>query len=109
MTQTYQTLTKVDHSKDRYELIDEVLEQLQTDPSSQYKLNDGDNFCPICDNHTLRYGERVDNVATFFQATPDECDFCGYRQPKDKGEFEEMEQLAKCWELQVDFWGREFE
>ena len=86
MTQTYQTLTKVD-------------------PSSQYKLNDGDNFCPICDNHTLRYGERVD----FFQVTPDECDFCGYRQPKDKREFEEMEQLAKCWELQVDFWGREFD
>ncbi len=66
-------------------------------------LNYGDNFCPICDNHTLIYGERID----FSQVTPHTCEFCGYAQPKDKREFDEMAQLAKCWELQLDYWSRQ--
>ena len=70
---------------------------------SKYKLDYGDNYCPICDNHTLEQGERID----FFQVIPDTCDFCGYVQPKNQDEFQQLSQIAKCWELQIDFWGRE--
>lgn len=69
---------------------------------AQYKLDYGDDVCPICDNKTLIHGEMVD----FSQITPHTCDFCGWVQPKDKEEFEKMKQLAKCWELQIDFWNR---
>lgn len=60
-------------------------------------IENGDAICPVCNNKTLMLGERID----WCQITPDVCDACGYAQPKDIEEFKQMDQLAKCWELQI--------
>lgn len=87
--------------KDRYALINKVLKLLQTDPSSSYNLNYGDDFCPNCDNKTLILGDVVD----FTQVTPSGCEWCGWIQRrfdtgKEHNEYNSF--LRKCWELQID-------
>lgn len=69
---------------------------------TQYKLDYGDDVCPICENKTLIRGDTVD----FTQVDPDHCEWCGYLQPRDKRQAKELSHLTKCWELQVDPWNR---
>lgn len=55
--------------------------------------------CPVCCNDTLIKGSRS-WIGTQYE--PDQCENCGYVQPINKTQYEELGYLTKCWELQVD-------
>lgn len=57
------------------------------------------SVCPVCRNSSLIKGAQT-WVGIAYE--PNQCEICGYIQPSNKVQYEEVGYIQKCWELQVD-------
>lgn len=69
-------------------------------------LDYGDTICPLCQNHSLLFGEEVDIGVGAQRVTADCCEVCGFTNDWRLLNHQDLAAMEKCWELQLDYWNQ---